>query len=107
MRIGIFGNTNNYPYTLALGLRRVGVETVLAVDRREPLHRPEAKDPSLAASYPYWILDCSDVSEEDFVLESSRIGPVLITCGTGLQALFSTGSAHPCCTPRDCLRSPC
>jgi hypothetical protein len=77
MKIGIFGNINNYPYTLALGLRRIGVDAVLVVNRKERLHRPEAKDPSLATSYPQWILDCSDLDEDAFVTESPRIGAVL------------------------------
>ena len=77
MKIGIFGNTNNYPYTLALGLRRLGVEAVLLVNRKERLNRPESKDPALSHRYPPWILDCSNIEEADFVDESTRIGDAL------------------------------
>jgi hypothetical protein len=77
VKIGIFGNTNNYPYRLALGLRQIGVEATLLVNRREPLHRPENRDPALAKGYPHWILDCSDLGEDEFVIESTKLGPAL------------------------------
>jgi glycosyltransferase involved in cell wall biosynthesis len=76
MKIGIFGNTNNYPLMLALGLRRLGHEAVLVVNRKERLHRPEAKYPELT-TYPYWIRDYSDIPEEDFLTATPRIAPVL------------------------------
>ena len=76
MRIGIFGNTNNYPLMLALGLRRLGHEAVLVVNRKERLHRPEAKYPELT-TYPYWIRDYSDIPEEEFLTATPRIAPVL------------------------------
>ena len=77
MRIGIFGNTNNYPLRLALGLRSLGHDVRLVVNRREQLHRPESKYPQLATKYPSWILDCSDVTEDEFIAATPRIHPVL------------------------------
>lgn len=77
MRIGIFGNTNNYPLLLALGLRRLGHETFLIVNRKERLHRPESKYPEFEAGYPYWIKDCSGIPEDDFVAAALSIGPVI------------------------------
>ncbi len=77
MKIGIFGNTNNYPLLLAGGLRQLGHEVALVVNRKERLHRPESKFPELEHGYPPWILDCSDLPEEDFIAGSPRIGEVL------------------------------
>lgn len=77
MKIGIFGNTNNYPLRLALGLRTLGHEVVLVVNRTEALHRPESKYPQLAAGYPRWILDCSALAEDEFIAATPAIGPVL------------------------------
>lgn len=87
MRIGIFGNTNNYPLLLAMALRRQGHEAVVVVNRKEPLHRPESKYPELANGYPYWILDCSMLDEEEFVAATPRIDPVLNFLATGSQGL--------------------
>jgi glycosyltransferase involved in cell wall biosynthesis len=88
VRIGIFGNTNNYPLLLAVGLRRLGHPTVLVVNRKEQLHRPESKYPELAAGYPSWILDCSDIPEDEFVEATSRIGPVLDFLAGAADALI-------------------
>lgn len=77
MKISIFGNVNNYPYTLALGLRSLGINAVLVVNSRELLNRPESKRPELAGNYPNWILDCSGLSDDDFIAEASRTGGVL------------------------------
>ena len=77
MRISIFGNTNNYPYTLALGLRKLGVDVRLVVNSKEMLHRPESKDPRMRRKWPDWVTDASDISEDEFVCESPRICNVL------------------------------
>jgi glycosyltransferase involved in cell wall biosynthesis len=92
VRIGIFGNTNNYPLMLALGLRRLGHEAVLVVNRKERLHRPEAKYPELT-TYPSWIRDCSDIPEEDFLTATPRIAPVLdfLASGSGGLVLNDLG----------------
>jgi glycosyltransferase involved in cell wall biosynthesis len=77
VRIGLFGNTNNNPLLLALGLRRLGHEAVLVVNRKERIHRPESKFPEFEQRYPEWMLDCSDLSEDDFVWVSPRLESVL------------------------------
>ena len=77
MRIGIFGNTNNYPLLLAMGLRELGVDVVLAVNRKERLHRPESKYPEWENRYPDWIMDCSDVDEADWVAAGPRLRDVI------------------------------
>ena len=77
MRIGIFGNTNNYPLLLATGLRSLGHDVRLAINRTQRLHRPESKHRELESGYPPWIMDCSDIDEDEFVAATPRIGPVL------------------------------
>jgi glycosyltransferase involved in cell wall biosynthesis len=77
VRIGLFGNTNNNPLLLALGLRKLGHDAVLVVNRKELIHRPESKYPEFERRYPDWILDCSDLTEDDFVWVSPRLEPVL------------------------------
>jgi hypothetical protein len=67
LRIAIFGNINNYPLMLAEGFRELGHEVRLVVNRKEALHRPEAKHPEWANAYPDWILDCSALSEESIM----------------------------------------
>jgi len=41
MRIGFVGNTNNYPFMLAMAVRRLGHDVTFVVDSEEKLHRPE------------------------------------------------------------------
>lgn len=77
LRIGVFGNTNNYPLALAMGLRKLGHQAVLIINRKEPLHRPESKYTEFTQRYPDWILDCSDIPEDDFVAGSPRIADAI------------------------------
>ena len=88
MRIGIFGNTNNYPLMLAMALRRLGHQSVLVVNRRDRLHRPESKYPEMANGYPWWILDASDIPEEEFAAATPRIAGVLDFLAGGSDALL-------------------
>ncbi len=71
MRIGFFGNTNNYPFTIAMLLRQMGHTVFFVVTEKLLLHRPESLYPEFEAGYPEWILDLSDLSEWDFM----KIGP--------------------------------
>lgn len=87
MRIGLFGNTNNNPLLLALGLRQLGHDAVLVVNRKERIHRPESKFPEFEQRYPEWILDCSDLTEDDFVWVSPRLEPVLNFLTNGCTGL--------------------
>ena len=69
-RVAVFGNMNNYPVILAEGLRALGCEVDFYVNRTEPMHRPESRDPSLAGGYPDWIHDVSAVTDEDFAFRT-------------------------------------
>ena len=79
MRITLFGNTNNYPYRLALALRELHHNVFLIVTDTYHLHRPESVDPELAHNYPDWILDFSHLTQDDFVGPSARILPLIET----------------------------
>jgi glycosyltransferase involved in cell wall biosynthesis len=59
MKIGFFGNTNNYPFTLARAMRRMGHDIRFVVDRPEPLNRPESRHADISVPYPGWIVDIS------------------------------------------------
>ena len=103
MKIGLFGNTNNYPLLLAIALRKMGHDAVLVVNRSERLHRPESKYPHLEGRYPYWILDCASLPEEEFLAATPRIGPVLDFLAGGADALIlndlGPSLARMCGTP--------
>jgi glycosyltransferase involved in cell wall biosynthesis len=59
LRIGFFGNTNNYPFMVARALRRMGHDVLFIVDRTEPLTRPENRYDDVGVPYPDWIVDLS------------------------------------------------
>lgn len=73
LSIAIFGNTNNYPLLMVHGLRMLGHNVRLVLNRKELLHRPEALYPDWAAAYPDWIVDCSNLSDEDIAFETPAI----------------------------------
>lgn len=77
MRIGIFGNTGNYPLMIAEGLRSAGHDVVLILHGRHMLHRPEARYPELQAGYPDWIIDASEFTEWDFITLKPSLWPIL------------------------------
>jgi glycosyltransferase involved in cell wall biosynthesis len=88
MKIGIFGNTNNYPYQLARGLRNLGVEVRLIVNRPELLHRPESQNLELAGGYPEWIADFSSLTSSYVVAGSPLIAEVMRFLGNDLDGVF-------------------
>lgn len=66
MRIGFFGNANNYPFSLARILHRMGHDVQFIVDRKpterwEYLNRPENSYHDIDLPYPKWIHDVSPV----------------------------------------------
>jgi glycosyltransferase involved in cell wall biosynthesis len=73
LSIAIFGNTNNYPLLLALGLRLLGHNVRLVLNRKELLHRPEACYPEWMTAYPDWVVDCSNLTEEGIIFETPAI----------------------------------
>jgi glycosyltransferase involved in cell wall biosynthesis len=77
MKIGFFGNTNNYPLMLARAMRELGHSVLLVVESTELLHRPENRFPEFGTDYPAWILDGSRFSEWDYITLNPQIAPVL------------------------------
>lgn len=77
LSIAVFGNTNNYPLLLAQGLRLLGHKVRLVLNRKELLHRPEALYPDWAKSYPDWIVDCSNLTDEDIAFETPTLDQTL------------------------------
>lgn len=73
LSIAIFGNTNNYPLLLAQGLRELGHSVRLMLNRKELLHRPEARYPEWVTAYPDWVVDCSNLSDDDIAFETPAI----------------------------------
>jgi glycosyltransferase involved in cell wall biosynthesis len=77
MKIGLFGNTNNTMYSIAEGLRVLGHDVVLIITSKELLHRPESSAPGLRSGYPHWIVDASELKEEDYFDLSPNLRPVI------------------------------
>ncbi len=73
LSIAIFGNINIYPLLLAQGLRLLGHNVRLVINRKEQLHRPEARYPDWADNYPDWVVDCSNLTDEDIAFETPAI----------------------------------
>jgi len=79
MKIGFFGNTRNVLLLIAQSLQSMGHETVLVVNRKDLLYRPESSFPEYEQVYPEWILDFSQFSEWDYISLDPKIAPVLDT----------------------------
>jgi glycosyltransferase involved in cell wall biosynthesis len=77
MKIGFFGNTNNYPFMLAQALREFGHEVLIVITSQELLNRPESRYPELKQGYPDWIVDSAQVTEWNFITLSPSLAPVL------------------------------
>lgn len=77
VKIGVVGNTNNYPFWLATMMRQLGHDVVLVVTSQELLNRPESRRPELGAGYPDWIVDAADLSEWEMIILSPSLVPVL------------------------------
>ncbi len=73
LSIAIFGNTNNYLLLLAQGLRLLGHNVRLVINRKERLHRPESRYPEWENNYPEWVVDCSYLSDDDIAFETPAI----------------------------------
>jgi len=82
MKIGFFGNTNNYPFMLAQALRELGHDVVLVVTSQELLNRPESRYPEFKQAYPNWIVDVAHLSEWDLIALSPSLAPVLDVLST-------------------------
>lgn len=95
LSIAIFGNTNNYPLLLAQGLRLLGHSVRLVFNRKDLLHRPEARYPDWAVAYPDWVVDCSNLSDEDIAFETPAMDQVIhhLTHSIDLVILNDVGPA--------------
>lgn len=83
MKIGFFGNTNNYPFMLARGMRMMGHDVLFLVDRSEPLHRPECRYKNISLPYPDWIKQVDELKAKDYVLSTrgtKRVIELLKSC---------------------------
>lgn len=102
LSITIFGNTNNYPLLLALGLRDLGHSVRLVLDRPEGLHRPESLVPEWATGYPDWIHDCSHLSEDNFAEDGAVLHQAIAPLAEGtdlaiLNTVWVSISGKLCC----------
>ena len=95
LSIAIFGNINNYPLLLAQGLNKLGHSVRLLVNRKETLHRPEARYPEWSNAYPDWIVDCSSITDEDIAFETPAIDQAVhhLTHNVDLVILNDVGPA--------------
>jgi glycosyltransferase involved in cell wall biosynthesis len=59
LKIGFYGNANNYPFILARAVRALGHEVVFLVASAERLNRPENLFADIPPPYPAWIIDVS------------------------------------------------
>ena len=92
MKIGFFGNTNNYPFMLAQALREFGHDVLIVITSQELLNRPESRYPELKQGYPDWIVDASQITEWDLITLSPSLAPVLEALSTcAALVLNSTG----------------
>jgi hypothetical protein len=76
VKIGFFGNTNNYPIMLARALRSLGHEVQFIVDQADALYRPEYRYPDLEP-YPDWIHDVSPVRFRHYFFPNGRRARIL------------------------------
>ncbi len=72
MKIGFFGNTNNFPFMLARAFRELGHQVVFVVNRSEKLHRPEFRYADVDHPYPDWIHEIAITDAADFVSAGSK-----------------------------------
>jgi len=68
MKIGFFGNTNNFPLMLARAFQRLGHEVACIVHRTDPLHRPEYRYDDISYPYPDWIHEILLTDAQHFVI---------------------------------------
>src|SRR6185295_12890032 len=77
MNIGVFGNTNNYPFVLAEALRELGHNALIVVTSPELLNRPESRRPEFNNGYPDWIVDAAHHTEWEIMTLAPPLSPLL------------------------------
>jgi glycosyltransferase involved in cell wall biosynthesis len=82
MKIGFFGNTNNYPFMLAQALRGLGHDVLFVVTSQELLNRPESRYPEFNSGCPDWIVDVAQITEWDLITLSPSLAPILEVLST-------------------------
>ena len=82
MKVGFFGNTNNYPFMLAQALRELGHDVMFVVTSQELLNRPESRYPDFLQGYPDWIVDAAQITEWDLITLSPSLAHVLDVLST-------------------------
>ena len=69
MRIGVVGNTNNYPLLLTEALRSLGHDADLFLLRQDQLHRPESRQTELSGAVG-WVRDHSSIGFDDILFRT-------------------------------------
>lgn len=77
MKVGFFGNTNNFPLTLARAIRSLGHEVLFFVDNSYSLHRPESRYADLQQPYPEWLRDVSPMRLPHYALPNGRRASII------------------------------
>lgn len=77
MKIGFFGNQNNYPFTLARAVRRLGHDVLFFVESTQPLHRPEHRYADITSPYPDWIVDVSPFRLPRYAIPNAKRSKVI------------------------------
>lgn len=94
LRIGFFGNVNNYPMNVARAFRRAGHDVHVCIDTTDPLDRPECRYEDIALPYPPWIHDVGSIRHLEAVIPTPRRNAALrILRGCDALVLNSTGPA--------------
>lgn len=59
IKVGFWGNANNYPFMLAKAFKKLDHEVTFIVDDDNRLNRPENRYADISTPYPSWIKDYS------------------------------------------------
>lgn len=86
MKIGFYGNANNYPFMLARALRKMGHDVLFILDRNVALSRPENRYNDIRLPYPEWIYDASPLDLWCYPAPSKRTDIVRLL--KGCDAVF-------------------
>jgi len=77
MKLGFFGNTNNYPFIIAMGAARLGHQVEFIVDQTDPLYRPDSRYPDELAFAGINLHDVSPLRFRHHAIANRRIKKVL------------------------------
>lgn len=104
LRYCFIGNANNYPFRLALALRRQGESVTFVIDSVNKLDRPENSYPEFADGYPDWVKDMGGCVSHYYhhlfpkiflrrIVRIAKTADVLIV--NGLWPIFAKASGKP------------